>query len=206
MSQTTVSVTKKRPSPKPRPVDEESVAPAEAADEISVGQAFGRLFRGLRPTMGMRTVGLIVLIVALVAVAGFFGWQTYSNAATARAQADALASARTYAADLSTYDYRSLSGNFKKVTANSTGEFGQQYGKVSQNLTKLIQQYHATSKGTVVRAGISEGTGSRVVVILFVDQQITNTNSKQPRVDRNRMQMILVKSEGRWMISDVALL
>jgi Mce-associated membrane protein len=213
-----------RPSPKPRPeddvepaaadqkspteteADKKSEPPADSADEISVGQAFRRLFRGLRPSVGLRTVAVVVLIVALAAVAAYFGWQNYTKAASTSAQASALAAARTYATDLSTYDYRSLSGNFKKVTANSTGEFGQQYGKVSQNLTKLIQQYHATSKGTVIRAGISEATSTRVVVVLFVDQQITNTNSPQPRVDRNRMQMVLVKADDRWQISNVALL
>jgi Mce-associated membrane protein len=210
MSQT-VSVEKKRPSPKPAPpkpsqAEEKEPETAPAEDDISVGQAFRRLFRGLRPTIGIRVIGLIVLIAALVAVAGYFGWQNFSKAATTNSQADALASARVYATDLTTYDYRALSGNFKKVTANSTGEFAVNYGKVSQGLTKLIQQYHATSKGTVVRAGIFEGTNNRVVVILFVDQQITNTNSKQPRIDRNRMQMILLKTNGRWMISDVALL
>ncbi|GAA1665350.1 VirB8/TrbF family protein [Fodinicola feengrottensis] len=215
MSQT-VSVTKsdkaaRRPSPKPRPEEsetppEEAQKPAEKVEEISVGQAFRRLLRGMRPSFSLRTAGVVVLIVAIAAVAGYFGWQSYKQTAVTKAEASALAAARTYATDLSTYDYRSLSGNFKKITANSTGQFAQQYAKVSQNLTKLIQQYHATSKGTVVRAGVSEGTSDRVVVVLFVDQQITNTNSPQPRVDRNRMQMVLVKTNNHWQISDVALL
>ncbi|WP_163506959.1 VirB8/TrbF family protein [Fodinicola acaciae] len=200
------NATRSRPSPKPRLEKDEPVEQEEVAPEISVGTAVRRIGRALVPRAGIRTIAMVALIVALAAVAAYFGWQTYDRANTTKAQATALAAARTYAGDLSTYDYRSLDRNFTKVTANSTGDFAQQYKKVSQNLTKLIQQYHATSKGTVVRAGVSEGTADRVVVVLFVDQQITNTNSPQARVDRNRMQMVLVKSAGRWLISDVALI
>lgn len=196
--------TRPRPSPKPRL--EKDDEPVEEAPDISVGTAFRRIGHALVPRAGIRTIAVIVLVVALAAVAGYFGWQYFDRVNVTKAQATALAAARTYASDLSTYDYRSLDRNFTKVTANSTGDFAQQYKKVSQNLTKLIQQYHATSKGTVVRAGVSEGTADRVVVVLFVDQQITNTNSPQARVDRNRMQMVLVKSNGRWLISDVALI
>jgi Mce-associated membrane protein len=198
----TQNATRPRPSPTPRlEKDDEPETP-----EISVGTAFRRIGHALVPRAGIRTIAVIVLIVALAAVAGYFGWQYFDRVNVAKAQASALTAARTYASDLSTYDYRALDRNFTKVTANSTGDFAQQYKKVSQNLTKLIQQYHATSKGTVVRAGVSEGTPNRVVVVLFVDQTITNTNSPQARVDRNRMQMVLVTSNGRWLISDVALI
>jgi Mce-associated membrane protein len=56
-----------------------------------------------------------------------------------------------------------------------------------------------------VQAGVVSATGDRAVVLLAVDQTITNTNSPQPRVERNRMQLTLLKQDGKWRLDDVQL-
>ncbi|MER7083222.1 Mce-associated membrane protein [Saccharopolyspora kobensis] len=148
----------------------------------------------------------IALLVAVLAVLGTFGIQLHQARAVEDARRTALEAARTYAADLSTYDFTSLNRNFAAITANSHGQFAEQYREISASLTELIRQNRAVSKGSVLSAGIAEADLQRAVVTLFVDQEITNVNNPQPRIDRNRMQMTLLRVEERWLIEDIKLL
>lgn len=152
-----------------------------------------------------RTAIIGLVIAALVAATGFFAWQTYQNSQLNAARAGATDAARGYALDLASYDYHNLKGNFTSITANATGSFAQQYKQVSTDLTALIQQMKATSKGSVLQIGVVSCTTDRAVVAAFVDQTITNTNAAAPRVDRNRMVLTLVNSGGRWLLDNVQL-
>lgn len=148
----------------------------------------------------------LAVVVALLAVVGYLGFQVREQSASSSARGAALEAARGYAKDLSTYNYTNLAGNFASVTANARGGFAQQYKQVSTSLTELIKQNQAVSEGSVLSAGLVDADENRAVVALFVDQKITNTNSPQPRIDRNRMQMTLVHENGRWLIDDIKLL
>lgn len=153
--------------------------------------------------------GLLVpaLVIALLAGStAYLGWGLRTSNAVAEARSSASEAGRQYALDLTTYDYRNLEGNFAAVTQNSTEKFGEQYKEVSESLTALIQQYQATSEGTVIRQGVAEADEGRVVLTLFVDQSVSNTNTPQPRVDRNRMQMTLLREGDRWLLDDLRLL
>ncbi|MDA3631192.1 hypothetical protein OU415_37605 [Saccharopolyspora sp. WRP15-2] len=149
---------------------------------------------------------VLALLIAVFGMLGAMGSQLQQAQAVEDARRSALDAARTYATDLSTYDFNSLERNFSAVTANSHGQFAEQYKEISGSLTELIRQNRAVSKGTVVSAGVAEADEQRAVVTLFVDQEITNVNSPQPRIDRNRMQMTLVRSDSRWLIEDIKLL
>lgn len=152
------------------------------------------------------TIALALVIVVLLALSGFLGWQFLERRQADSARAAAVDAGTKYATDLASYDFTNLAGNFTTVTANSTEKFAQQYKQVSDNLTQLIVQMKATSKGAVTQLGVVESDADHAVLILFLDQTITNTNSPQPRVDRNRMRLNLVKNGDRWLIDDVQLL
>lgn len=152
------------------------------------------------------TIALTLVIVVLLALSGFLGWRFLERRQADSARAAAVDAGTRYATDLASYDFTNLAGNFTTVTANSTEKFAQQYKQVSDNLTQLIVQMKATSKGAVTQLGVVESDADHAVLILFLDQTITNTNSPQPRVDRNRMRLNLVRNGDRWLIDDVQLL
>ncbi|GAB3502481.1 hypothetical protein GCM10027521_56700 [Amycolatopsis cihanbeyliensis] len=152
---------------------------------------------------------LLLAVLTLAALLGgltYAGVQYFSLRADQAARAAALDAASRFATDLSSYDFSDLEGNFSGVTENATGRFAEQYRQVGANLTELIQQHEAVSTGSVLTAGVAEADSKHAVVVLFVDQEITNTNSPKPRIDRNRMRMALVHQEGRWLVDDVSLL
>ncbi|MGH3863752.1 VirB8/TrbF family protein [Actinokineospora sp.] len=152
------------------------------------------------------TIALTLVIVVLLALSGLLGWKFIERRQADSARAAAVDAGTRYATDLAGYDFTNLAGNFTTVTANSTEKFAQQYKQVSDNLTQLIMQMKATSKGAVTQLGVVESDADSAVLILFLDQTITNTNAPQPRVDRNRMRLSLVLSGDRWLIDDVQLL
>lgn len=180
-----------KPSPKPR-------------DETQKDEPVRRnpVATVLRPA----TLAVLVVFVALAALAVFFfvKWQRANDIEDARG--GALTAAKSYALDLSTYDYRKMDDNFKLVSHNSSPNFAKQYKQVSDKLGGIIKQYHGVSSGTVVEAGVAGGDASRVDVVMFVDQKITNTKTKDPRVDRSRMKMTLVDDGGAWKIDSLTLL
>ena len=179
----------------------ESVAGSSVDSRATEGR-FRRLFSALRRPPVLATTLVVLLLAAGLTYTGTQLWQ---RDAQDSARESAIASARQYALALTTYDHRDLEGNFRTVTNNSSPAFARQYKQVSDGLTQLIQQYQATSRGNVLNQGVVEADEDRAVLVLFVDQSITNTNNPQPRVDRTRMQTTLSRPADRWLIEDVRL-
>ncbi|PRX45412.1 Mce-associated membrane protein [Prauserella shujinwangii] len=191
-----------RPAPHPRSEREEPESgtvdnPVDTVDNTEAPDARRRRLRAALAALA---------VVAALGGAGVFGYQHFSLRADQAARQEALAAAERFAASLSSYDFQDLERNFRGVTEHATDRFAQQYRQVGDNLTKLIEEHEAVSKGEVLAAGVVAGDRDSAVVLLFVDQTISNTNSPQPRVDRNRMRMTLVHRDDRWLVDDVTLL
>ncbi|WP_410598383.1 hypothetical protein [Amycolatopsis sp. lyj-90] len=186
------------PSPVPRtpPPVEEKPEPVVAAEDPE---------RPRKVVLRPRRILAGVLVLLLIGAAAFAGWQWYRHERLDSARDEASAAAGKYAVELTSYDFGKLDENFKTVAGNSTAAFAQQYQETTNGIKPLLQQYKAVSKSTVLQNGIVDATTDRVVAVLFVDQTITNTNSPQARVDRNRVELTLVHQDGRWLIDGLQL-
>lgn len=179
------------------PAPEQETAPEKAQEEPTARTSWLR-----RPRLLAVVAGFVVL--AVVAGLAVFSWR--QEAALTAARGAALDAGKHYALDLTTYDYNKIDENFQVVAKNSSPAFAKQYKEVSDQLTGIIKDFKGVSKGTVVEAGISGGDASRMDVILFVDQEITNAQLNAPRVDRSRMKMSLISDGGAWKIDSLILL
>jgi Mce-associated membrane protein len=181
--------------------------PEEPAAEIPAGSpaASPTASRsGLRPTPAQTATALVLvlLVAALVITQVQLSNQHSSNAD----RTTAVAAAKGYAADVATYDYRHLQADFAKVEQESTPAFRRTFVKSSGGLSKVLVQYHATAKAKVLTAGLVSLTASEAVVILFVNQTVSNTAQKGPSTDDSRVQITLVHSGGRWLLDRLKLL
>jgi Mce-associated membrane protein len=147
--------------------------------------------------------GFLATMTQFATVFALVSWRQEAGAAGARAEA--LDAAKRYALDLTSYDYRTMDRNFGLVAQNASPGFAAQYKQVSDQLSGIIGKYQGVSVGTVLDAGVAGGDGSRVDVLLFIDQRITNTQTKDPRTDRSRMRMSLVSQDGTWKIDSLTL-
>ena len=98
-----------------------------------------------------------------------------------------------------------LDANFQAVLDGATGNFKDMYAQSSEQLRQLLVDNQATAEGVVIEAGIKSATTTKVEVLLFVDQTVTNAVTPEPRLDRSRVVMTMELVDGRWLASDVVL-
>jgi Mce-associated membrane protein len=142
-----------------------------------------------------------LILIAVLASAGFLGWQFKQRADVAAAGQGALDAARTYAVTLSTVDSNAIDKNIGQVLDGATGEFKSMYSQASSQLRQLLVDNKAVSNGTVVDAGIKSATKDKVEVMLFLDQSVTNAINPAPRIDRLRVVMTMDLVDHRWLAS-----
>jgi Mce-associated membrane protein len=157
----------------------------------------------------LRTSTLVVLVVLLFAVSGAVtAWLRISDLQervdTLETQTLAAEEAREaailLATDLATYDYRDLEGNFRHVAANATPNFAGQLRQLTEELGPELQQTRAVALATVRSAGVVRADATKAVVAVFVDQTVTNTGTPEPRTERSRMELTLLKLNGAWRL------
>lgn len=110
-----------------------------------------------------------------------------------------------YAQVLTSIDANQVDQNFAAVLGGATGEFKDTYTKASVQLRQLLIDNKATAHGTVVDSAIQSQSRNRVVVLLMVDQTVSNTVRPDGRVDRSRMKITMENVGGRWLASKVEL-
>ncbi|EUA41878.1 hypothetical protein I549_0036 [Mycobacterium avium subsp. avium 2285 (R)] len=106
---------------------------------------------------------------------------------------------------LTSIDANQVDQNFAAVLGGATGEFKDTYTKASVQLRQLLIDNKATAHGTVVDSAIQSQSRNRVVVLLMVDQTVSNTVRPDGRVDRSRMKITMENVGGRWLASKVEL-
>lgn len=141
----------------------------------------------------------------LLASTGALGWQAWQQHQVAKASQEAQRAAVAYAQVLTSIDSNKVDENFKEVLDGATGEFKDMYSQSSVELRQLLIENKATAHGVVVDSAVQEASKNKAVVLLFVDQSVTNTKLPDPRIDRSRMKMTLEKVDGRWRASKVEL-
>lgn len=149
---------------------------------------------------------LPVLLVASLAVSGFLGWEQWKEHQVKRAGQQAQQAAVKYAEVLTSIDSNNVDQNFRQVLDGATGEFKDMYTQSSVQLRQLLIDNKATAHGVVVDSAISSESTNQVVVLVFVDQTVTNMAAPDPRIDRSRIKMTMQKVDGRWRASKVQLL
>lgn len=159
-----------------------------------------------RPWLRRVIVGAVaVIFVAALAVSGVLGWMLWQEREVTRAGEQAQQAAVTYAQILTSIDANMVDENFNQVLDGATGEFKDMYSQSSVQLRQLLIDNKAAAHGVVVESAIQSASKDKVVVLLFVDQSVSNTNVPDPRIDRSRIKMTMEFVDGRWRASQVAL-
>jgi Mce-associated membrane protein len=126
---------------------------------------------------------------------------TYLAGPSARAAA-AAASAEVQAT--LTYNYKTLQADFAAAERGLTNRFKPSYEHTTAtSVMPLATKYQATSTASVQPAGVSQAGASTAQVLLFVDQTVTNTQLSKPRLDRSRINVSMVKVNGRWLVDNL---
>jgi Mce-associated membrane protein len=123
-----------------------------------------------------------------------------------RARHDAVTAARSSLATVLSYDYRHLNTDFADAETLLTANFRKKYVKTTASVVEpLAAKYRATTTAVIApgAAGAVTVSADRAVVLVFVNQTVTNSRLAAPRLDRSRIDVTLVRSGGRWLIDDL---
>jgi len=200
----------------PTATPEAEIADVAAGDEAQVAAAPKKTGGGKKRAKAEAQVRmlrrwLIVCVAALAAalvgvgVATYFAVSGSSSGPSSALRQSALDTGRRYALDFSTYDYRTIDADFGRISAELTPGFRSQYQATSASLRSIVVQYRGVATATVQGIGLASITDKQAVVVVFLDQQVTNTSTKTPRIDRNRLQITLQRNGSGWLMSDLQL-
>jgi Mce-associated membrane protein len=148
---------------------------------------------------------IAVVLIGIAAGTCLEAWLLIQHRQTTDASRQALSAATKFADVLITVDTNAVDKDFGDVLNGSTGEFKDMYGKSSTELRQLIVDNKAAAHGTVVDAAVESATKNRVVVLLFIDQSVSNQAAPDPQIDRSRVRMTMEKVDDRWLASKVEL-
>jgi Mce-associated membrane protein len=176
---------------------------AEAADGEATDPPEAPPSRSQRSALAIGGVAAVSLVV--FGLAGGLGWQLWQQHRLAAAGAAGQHAAVDYAQVLTSIDSAKVDDDFAAVLNGATGDFKDTYTKASGELRQLLIDNKASAQGVVVDSAVQSESRDKVVVLLMVNQTVTNTTRPDPRVDRSRMKMTMQKVDGRWLASKVEL-
>lgn len=159
-----------------------------------------------RPWKRHVRIGLVAAVyLGAFGLAGILGWKLWEQHTLDQAGQNAQRTAINYAQVLTSIDSNNLDENFAEVLNGATGDFKDMYTKDSMKLRQLLIDNKATAHGVVVDSAIQSESKDKVVVLLLVDQTVSNTARPDARSDSSRMKMTMEKVDNRWLASKVEL-
>ena len=179
--------------------DQKMTEVAEADDDADAGAEGSR--RGGRAGR-ILVVVVILALLAATAVLGYLLRQGHQEDELRRAATD---DASRLVVQLASYDHTDVDANLAVVTAEATPDFAERYREVSEGLRELLASGEGTSTGTVTHAAAESVDDERAVVLVFLDQEISNVTVPEGRVDSSRMIVTLVRDGDRWLLDDAQL-
>ena len=159
-----------------------------------------------RRRLPTRVVALALIIVLAVAAAVLAGTSLARvSAASDRAdrRAAVLDAARQQAVNFTTLDYRHLDRDLGRVLRGATGDFRRQFRSGTKDLSSLVTENRAVSRGEVLDAGLVSSDDDSARVLVVADSTVSNAADPEPQKRHYRMQLDLVRHGGRWLVSDL---
>jgi hypothetical protein len=102
------------------------------------------------------------------------------------------------------FDYHTLDADLAAQQAVATGAYTAQLA--TQNgpqLRSLARRDHVVTRITAGPAAVERQDATSAVVLAFVNRTVSSDVQKQPRVDRNRLEVSLTRDGDRWLVSGV---
>ncbi|GIH25503.1 hypothetical protein Aph01nite_38130 [Acrocarpospora phusangensis] len=156
------------------------------------------------------TAFLAVLAVAAGVAAGWVFLDQRRMAEGRAAGQEAANAAVTYAADMLSYDYRTIQEDRARARAHATGDLVGRLDRLAKTLAPAAARQKTVQQAVVAGAAVESATPdeARVLVFLNVTTSSSETTSESPRqqVVQNRARLVMVRIDDRWLVSDLSTL
>lgn len=156
------------------------------------------------PRSARLTIAMSVVVAACLAMVIVVATRSGEPSDESQRQ-KVLTAAKTVAESFTTYDYRDLPKGFDRTASGLTPQFRKSYNETSGQLKTVLIKYKAASSSAIKDIGVTSLKPDSATVIAFVDQTISNSENAKPRTDRLRMRLNLKRTDGNWLVDNVAL-
>ena len=180
--------------------DEETVA--ETGDKVSLPRRIARRAGRIPAGWRIATVTVLTLLVAGSGVAaGILDTQTSNNTSTQQERDAAVAAAKTEIPQVLSYNYKTLSADLARASADTTGQFSGQFGVLaSQLIGPNAKKQQTVTKAAVPVAAAVDSSGNQVTVLVFVDQSTTSKAQPKAQTNASQLRVTMQKVNGRWLV------
>ncbi|GAB0104627.1 hypothetical protein JMUB6875_36020 [Nocardia sp. JMUB6875] len=180
----------KKESEKPEPAAES--APAEKSALLSA--------------VGVPLIALValgVLLVAAIAAAAGFAWQSHTRANQLDEREAPTQAACDFMRTFTAYDDKSMPNFAEQVKARITdGQFKKSFEPAATELQELLIKQHAKATLNFLHCGYETGDAEKATVLVNALQTASNDLHTQPMVLPIPAFVDLEKKDGKWLVSD----
>ena len=156
-----------------------------------------------RPVGAWIAIAIAVVLVALLAVSVF----VFRSNAGDHDRTDVTSVARRFVVALTTYDASSLPSQRQTVLSMATGAFKGEFDKLTgAAFANALTETQASSRGQLEIMGGPTLHGDNATVLGVADVTVSNKDLKTPRVDRQVIQLDLVRTSSGWKVDRVTVL
>lgn len=153
--------------------------------------------------------GAGVLTVVFAVAAGIFGMKLYDGRVRNNNRADVLRIVPQYASQVLSFDYRHLSDNAAAAKPLLSGAYRTEYASSMSKNAAQWKKYHYVVKSKVASAGVSQVSGSQVVVVAFIDQTVSATSPSTAKkkaksgsaTEPIRLRLTIQRQHGHWLLT-----
>ncbi len=159
-----------------------------------------------RSRLSLPLVPVLSVLLVLLLAAGAFLWLTRPDTSAVRTgdYVGALQAARSGVVDMTSFDYLTLDDDIAQIKRVATGDLEKQAVDQLDSRRKAITDAQTVVNTEVVGAGVTRASDSEATVLLVIQSTQQSAASKQAQVVRYRIQVDLVKKDGRWMLSSIS--
>jgi Mce-associated membrane protein len=166
-----------------------------------------RLSRRLRRRRWSTVAASLAIIVALVALAGSGYMIKEHRDAVRQGQraAEFVAAARQGVVTLTSLDFNNAKHGVQRILENSTGSFKDDFLKMADDFTKVVEQSKVVSQGSVQAAAVEldSMTKDSAVVLVASTSEVTNAAGAKQDPRTYRLIVTVTRDGGQLKISKV---
>ena len=169
----------------------------------------GEAPEGLPGPSGRRWRPLVVLPAALLAAsaiaAGLVFWFLFrpDQLTNADAQQQVIAAAKEGTEAVLSYSPDNLDQSLAAAKSHLTGGFLDEYSRFTDEVVRpAVSQRGVKTEANVARAAVSQLDPGRAQVLVFVNQVTTSRERPSPALATSSVMVTMVRSDGRWLISE----
>jgi Mce-associated membrane protein len=155
-----------------------------------------------RSRKALIALAVVVAMLAL-AVAGLW-WLDHRYNRSESARDAALQAAREQVVPVLSYDFHSIDADLQRAGAALTGQFREEFLTVANQITApAAREQQITTRATVIASSVVRADPEQVVVLLFVNQHTSSSQSEAVQLSAHRIQLTMSRVDDRWLISEL---